>query len=98
MTVFNKFGFEICNFKHWSCDILERYCTLRESNLGDSDGSVEDLLSYKLQNFPVTVVHKHHSAFSRETLRENRLSMNNIRLRLNVHVPGFNANCCFDLK
>ena len=27
VTVFKKFGFEICNFKHWSCDILERYCT-----------------------------------------------------------------------
>ena len=30
MTVFKKFGFEICNFKHWSCDILERYCRLNE--------------------------------------------------------------------
>ena len=28
VTVFKKFGFEICNFKHWSCDILERYCSL----------------------------------------------------------------------
>ena len=27
MTVFKKFGFEIGNFQHWSCDILERYCT-----------------------------------------------------------------------
>ena len=26
VTVFKKFGFEICNLKHWSCDILERYC------------------------------------------------------------------------
>ena len=25
VTVFKKFGFEICNFKHWSCNILERY-------------------------------------------------------------------------
>ena len=30
MTVFKKFGFEICNFKHWSCDILERYCSLTQ--------------------------------------------------------------------
>ena len=27
VTVFMKFGFEICNFKHWSYDILERYCS-----------------------------------------------------------------------
>ena len=26
VTVFKKFGFEIRNFKHWSYNILERYC------------------------------------------------------------------------
>ena len=26
MTVFKIFGLEICNFKQWNCDILERNC------------------------------------------------------------------------
>ena len=26
VTVLKIFGFEIRNFKQWSCDILERYC------------------------------------------------------------------------
>ena len=33
VTVFKKFGFEICNFKHWSCDILEHYCRSRMPSL-----------------------------------------------------------------
>ena len=31
VTVFKKFRFEICNFKHWSCDISERYGTTSEN-------------------------------------------------------------------
>ena len=28
VTVLEVFGFDICNFRQWSCDILERNCSV----------------------------------------------------------------------
>ena len=66
--IWMKFGFEICNFKHWSCDILERYCgptCVMQLTFG-SHSSLDALLVATVLT-PVSVVAIYDAALSAST-------------------------------
>ena len=36
VRVYEIFSFEVCNFKQWSCNVSERYCSYEQAGTGPS--------------------------------------------------------------